>query len=440
MTYHLTLDKTSTDVASVTGTITVTNPSGNPVSATVSSVVDAWNGVNATVDCPAAIDTLAPGETVHCTYSIPLSAALKAALPIATMNNTATVTTTGPVPGNAATMPVSWNPGPTYLNGSEPETVHLTDANDWPLATSGTTRTSFDQGASFSADTDVTYSETFDCRDASYDQAGHAANSYDNRADINETADFDTWAVTVNCTLGLSPLAVSNTTGSGHFDRTVTWSITKTADDSLVELADNEHQDVNYDVHVEKSEVKSDIFAGGTFTITNPNSIGIQVHSVGDSLITTYGGSIACKLNGSGAVVTFDYTLPAGQFLVCAYETPHTLPEGLTTGSVSNQASVQATNTALNATSSSAPLSFVEDSLTGADTVDVEDNIFNPPNWTHIGTASDSFTFEYAITMNCSGVDYTGGLGQKTVTNTARIPNLGNPTPSSTRGCRRRLP
>lgn len=94
--------------AMVNGTITITNPEGNP-SATVTGVSDLLsNDGAATVDCsPEALPkVLAAGESLVCTYSKNTSGATD-------QTNTATVTTSGPVPGNSDQAAVDFGDNPT---------------------------------------------------------------------------------------------------------------------------------------------------------------------------------------------------------------------------------------------------------------------------------------------------------------------------------------
>ncbi|MCI0619902.1 Ig-like domain repeat protein [Candidatus Wolfebacteria bacterium] len=106
--YEVTVDATSEDINhSVTGTITVTNPLGN-TDAEVTAVDDVLNVSGAAnVSCEdedgdtTAPWTLSAGEVLTCTYE-QLSASPTDS------GNTATVTTSGDVPGGEDTQPVSF--------------------------------------------------------------------------------------------------------------------------------------------------------------------------------------------------------------------------------------------------------------------------------------------------------------------------------------------
>ena len=107
----------------VSGTITVTNPA--PVTATITSVADAVDGVTATVGCGVTFPySLLAGQTLTCSYS--------AALPDATSRtNTATVTTTGPVKGGSGTAAVVFGDPTTLVD----ECVDVSDTLGGSLGT-----------------------------------------------------------------------------------------------------------------------------------------------------------------------------------------------------------------------------------------------------------------------------------------------------------------
>ena len=99
------------------GTIAITNPVGNP-SATITSVTDVLSVDGAaTVTCAPNIfpQVLAPGATLNCTYQIVPGAPTD-------QDNTATVTTSGSVPGGSDTVAVTFD-APTEID----ECVDVTD-------------------------------------------------------------------------------------------------------------------------------------------------------------------------------------------------------------------------------------------------------------------------------------------------------------------------
>lgn len=120
--YEVTVTPTSKDINhAVTGTITITNPVGNP-SATVTSVVDELNVSGAaTVVCPGDPGpyVIAAGDDLVCTYT------QNSASPGDTENE-ATVTTSGDVPGGSDTEAVSYAGDP--VNETD-ECVTVDDTN-----------------------------------------------------------------------------------------------------------------------------------------------------------------------------------------------------------------------------------------------------------------------------------------------------------------------
>lgn len=131
--YDVDVSAVSADVNhEVTGTITVTNPVGNP-DATVTDVSDVLDVSGAaTVSCEDEdSDTTAPwtlsgGEVLTCTYE-QLSADPDDS------ENVATVTTEGDVPGGSDTQPVSFDEDD--LDEETDECVDVSDTNVGPLGT-----------------------------------------------------------------------------------------------------------------------------------------------------------------------------------------------------------------------------------------------------------------------------------------------------------------
>ena len=104
--YEVTLDATSEDTNyQVSGTITVTNPEGNP-DATVESISDELDVAGAAeVLCDQELPfVLVAGASINCTYSADSDGT--------DTENTATVTTSGDVPGGSDVEPVSFEGDP----------------------------------------------------------------------------------------------------------------------------------------------------------------------------------------------------------------------------------------------------------------------------------------------------------------------------------------
>ena len=288
--YTITLDKVdSTDSAwMVTGTISITNPAGNP-STTIVSVTDMLDSSGpAVVVCPGGLpQALAGGATLVCTYS---------ASPGGTSDslNTATVTTNGAVSGGSDDAAVVWGAPTTVVNDS----VSVDDT--YPAGDFGPV----------SSDTVHNYSRTFAC-DA--DEGTH-----NNTATIVETGQNDSASVEVNC----HALEVTKNADES-FDRKYNWSINKVGDQTDLTLAPGEVFTVNYDVTVDMTgSVDSNWMVGGTITVHNPAPVSATINSVAD-IIT---GPIPASIDCSPAV--FPYTLGAGADLVCTYSSA--LPDGTT--------------------------------------------------------------------------------------------------------------
>ena len=102
--YTVTVSAVAQETLDASGTITITNPAGNP-SATITGVTDVLSVSGpATVNCPVTFPhVLAPNTSIICSYQI---------VPGAPTNqtNTATVATTGDVPGGSDTVPVTFDP------------------------------------------------------------------------------------------------------------------------------------------------------------------------------------------------------------------------------------------------------------------------------------------------------------------------------------------
>lgn len=120
--YSATVDAESSDSDwNVFGTITITNPSGNP-DATIEGVIDVLSdfGNVADVDCGVSFPYVLPdGETLECTYSQDLDGAVN-------QTNTATVATSGLVPGNSDEADVTFGDEPT---NEMDECVTVSDTN-----------------------------------------------------------------------------------------------------------------------------------------------------------------------------------------------------------------------------------------------------------------------------------------------------------------------
>jgi hypothetical protein len=261
----------------VSGTITITNPSG--ADAVIQSVSDTiTGGITATVSCGVTFPyTLANGGTLACTYS--------ASLPNGTSRvNTATVTLadSGSFTGTAN---VTFGSPTTLVY----DTIHVTDTNgsSWTFGTSGSEN----------------YDKTFTCDG---DEGTH-----NNTATITETNQSDSASVTVNCyALGVTKDA---TTG---FTRTYHWTILKSSDDpnghSLLLNPGETYVDYPYEVTVDATYTESGWGVSGNIHVHNPAPIAATLNSVSDAISGVGAATVDCG-------VTFPYSLAAGATLDCTY-------------------------------------------------------------------------------------------------------------------------
>ncbi len=287
--YTVTVDKTgSVNSYVVTGTITVSNMSGEDVS--VTSVADVMTGPrNATITSgPSLPHLLQAGGTAAFGY--------EATLPDASSGtNTATVVFSS-VGGSWTvedSQPVDFTGASTVdVN----DTIHVDDTNG------GTWQ--------FSDDGAVQYAKTFTC---SVDRGIHH-----NTATIRETGQSDDASVTVNC----YSLAVTKN-ASTELTRTYTWEIDKSADHSTLTLTTGQMHSVEYTVQVDiDSWSDSDWKAVGTVRIHNPAPMAATINSVTDVVSPDIAATLI------DAPTSWPHTLAAGGDLYIHYGVD--LPNGNT--------------------------------------------------------------------------------------------------------------
>ncbi|HMA40773.1 MAG TPA: hypothetical protein VKP10_11885 [Gemmatimonadales bacterium] len=281
------------DAAWLDGQICVTN--GGAVATENLAIVDRLSkpsgdelaSVNVNVSANPVLD---PGETGCYDYrvDIPSSDVTVGA----TYKNTADITITnhsghlgtpfGPNPSATAVLPAV-----TLINNN----INVDDTNGGSWA--------------FSASGSATYNKTFTC-DA--DEGAH-----NNTATIRETGQSDGASVTVNC-YALSVTKDASTT----YDRTYTWKIDKSADQSSLTLALNQSFVVNYSIVVSETFADANIAASGNITVHNPAPIAAPLTKVADAVSGVGAATVDCG-------VTFPYNLAAGGDLKCTYSI--TLPD-----------------------------------------------------------------------------------------------------------------
>ncbi len=281
--YMVSVDKTGfTDSDwAVSGTITIINDT--PFDATLTGVSDTISGFGAVaVDCGVSFPyVMASGDELVCSYSSPLPDG-------SNRTNTAVVTTDpgGIVGGDSADAAVTFGAPTTQVNAQ----VNVTDSNGMSWGP-------------VSDDASWTYEVTFLC--------GRDAGSHANVATIVETGQSDDASVTVSC-YGLDVTKNATTT----FDRTWSWTIDKTADQTELTLSPGQTFSVNYQVMVDASAADSNWAVSGDIWIANNHpSRAANLTGVGDSV--------------DGVVGTVDcpaLVVPAGGSLHCSYSAD--LPSG----------------------------------------------------------------------------------------------------------------
>jgi len=259
----------------VNGTITIEN--NTPFAATIESVSDTISGFGAVaVNCGVSFPhVLVSGDSLECTYSTSLPDG-------SDRTNTATVTTSGAVGGGSADADVIFGDPTTVVN----DTINVDDTYAGDLG-------------SFSDSGSTSYPRTFTCDD---DEGTH-----DNTATIVETGQSDDASVTVNC----YALTVDKDADTA-LNRTWTWTIEKSADQTDLLLSEGQLFQVNYQVTVDASSTDSDHAVSGNISVHNPAPIDATLNSVADVVSPNIAADVECG-------VTFPYTLAADDTLNCTY-------------------------------------------------------------------------------------------------------------------------
>jgi uncharacterized repeat protein (TIGR01451 family) len=228
-------------------------------------------------------------------------------------------------------------------------------------------------------------------------------NLVDNSATV--TGDEDTSDNTDTGQVEACVLSVTKT-ATTTYDRTYDWTIEKSVDPETKALFDGQTADFDYSVTATKGAgVDSNAHVAGNITVHNPASIGATLTSVTDSISGV----------GSAPVVCPNLTVPAGGDLVCSYSSA--LPN--TSGRTNTATATQDNGTEYQGTANvtfGAPTNVYNDSDSVDDTIDDGD----------FGPFSSTTTNPYTETYDCSGVEYTDGVGQKKIHNTATLVNDGD--------------
>lgn len=368
------VDYTDSDWA-VSGTITITN--NTPFSATITSITDEMTGdIVADVECGGDY-TLAPGESLECTYS--------SDLPDGTDRvNTVTVETDGSnnVDGNSATADVKFGDPTTVVN----DEISVEDSYEGPLGTT-------DDDASWM------YERTFDCDDEGTNP---------NTATIVETEQEASADVEITC----YDLTVTKTVET-TFDRNWEWTIEKTGDQTELTLSPGQSFLVNYSVTVDAAYTDDNFAVSGTITINNP-------HPSRDASLTTVADIISPNI--AATVNCPSLTVPAGESVNCTYSA--SLPDNsqrlnTATASLQNYSFDEMGGSTPSGTtdfSGSANVTFSSTPTNEYDEcVDVTDDLYD-----QLGTVcakNAPKTFEYS--MYVGPYEEPDGCGEQTVKNTA---------------------
>jgi hypothetical protein len=116
------------------------------------------------------------------------------------------------------------------------------------------------------------------------------------------------------------PFVEVSKTATPTFTRTYDWDIDKSVDDTLIEIAEGGTATFNYTVEVSHDAGTDSGYAvNGTITIENTSSDDAVIESVTDEISGV--GFVAAVCG-----VTFPYTLPEGDTLICTYSSA--LPNG----------------------------------------------------------------------------------------------------------------
>ncbi|HWQ27723.1 MAG TPA: hypothetical protein VNN12_01720 [Dehalococcoidia bacterium] len=368
----------------LSGTITITNPTGGGVisasiPATITSIVDNvdfsnipdLNGIS--LSCPFTLPfTLGAGQSVQCTYSVPATGANAST----TGTNTVIVQVQ-----NAGTDFVATD---TFDFGT-PDNV--TDVNE--TATLTDTEGPLNQPAV--SGQVVTYTRTYTCDE----DEGTITNTATVTPNEGGTPASDSATLTVNC----HELTVTKN-ASTSLTRTWNWTIDKSVTPDSWNLFTGESGTSEYTVTVTRTGFTDSAWAvAGQITVSNAgNPIPATINSVTDLVSGVGAATVNCG-------VTFPHVIAAGGSLTCSYQSA--LPDGSNrTNSATatqqlhdyNQNGV-ATADGTKTYSGSATVDFSSASITEVNpSVSVTDTFEGS-----LGTFSDTGSVSYTRSFECDG-------------------------------------
>ncbi len=208
----------------------------------------------------------------------------------------------------------------------------------------------------------------------------------------------------------VSPLTITKTANT-TFDRSWSWTIDKTADQSALTLADGQVFGVNYGVTVNATPTDSNWAVSGNIVITNPaGNPTITLTSVTDNLSIDGAATVVCP---GGA----NPSLAPGATITCTYT------KSLSAGTnQTNTASVATSVPILDASSSAVPVTFGSPVNSTDECINVTDTYAAGPQGTTVcaGVATLPHTFNYAVNFGkTTTAQIVLACGANTNTNTA---------------------
>lgn len=278
---------------SVEATIEVQNPSPLTADFTLDVEVDSTPG---TAVCPSY--TLAPDSEVLCTFSQSWAGDPGG------LTLTATVTSlTVDVDGVVQTDTLVTGLPTTVVN----DTVNLHDT--WPWDESNTHE---ELGAVFEYG-EFDYSRTYTCpTDVAEYTNGTFSTEIVNRADIDETGQYDEATVEAICYVPTAEKTAIGTHGENH-----EWTVEKSVDPASQSGAPGDVLDWEWTVDVSESVVDDTYSVIGVITVVNPNPDSSVTVEVTDELDDGTVASVDCDDTTDGDQATI--TLDAGATVLCTY-------------------------------------------------------------------------------------------------------------------------
>lgn len=365
--------------ASVSGTVSITNPTNDPV--LVTSITDNLSGFgNVTLTCPNGTTnvTIAKGDTYVCTYAVTYGVA-----PVGPQTNVATaeVNIDGGVYEGSLFIDST-----TFVFGA-PNTEVDKNPNIYDNYNgAGETLLGAYSGLTFP----VTYQKTYTCGGDAGQYTNVARVDLANGTDPTATATFHVYCLA---------LTVSKTAATS-LTRTYKWLIDKSVSPATWNLFNGDQGTSTYGVTVTPNGSTDNAWGvNGNITITNPNTVPVYLTGVSDVMTGSISGAVSCP----GTSFPSAYTLAASASLVCTYSA--TLPNGTNR---TNTASVVAKPTVSGATktfTADASVDFTGVTLTEVNkTINVND-AYNGGGPTSLGSANWSggaHTFNYNRTFACN--------------------------------------